>query len=180
MAAPKNITVELVWDTIVSLGKDWTVSGVARALQVTRPTVQKFIKQGDLKQKWQDLQNLGEDVSPATQETIERVARRIKLEDLNSSTAALETFNQAIVKAAEHLIEKIPNLDISKPSEFVAVMNAISVAIPAQTAGRKELAEIVSLMGMGGGEKPDEETQERPDAGNVFDLRSRVQQGAGK
>lgn len=178
----RELDPDLVWQHMLSLGKGWTIQDVANSINSatgenwTRQVVSKKINKGGLKKKWEDLQKLASGAAPETQELMDRVARRIKLEDLTSSSVALEAYNEAIIKAAQHLINELPKLKFEKASDFTAVMSALGMAINAQATSRKDLAEILSLIGA----KPDAgapagQGAAAAEGGNVLSLRKAVE-----
>lgn len=178
---------KLVWQFLLSAGKDWTVQSVADAINSatgenwTRQGVSKIIHLHGFKDKLDDLQKLAKGASPDTRDIMDRVARRMRLEDLTNSTVALEAYNEAIIMAADHIVTKIPAMQIEKPVDFVAVMNALAVALQAQTGSRKDLAEILSMIGPGKKDRDDLDGSIVPkQAGNVLSIRDKVAKAAGK
>lgn len=176
-----KITTDLVWTTILDLGKGWTNQAVANRLRVTRQAVAKHVKNGDLKARWEQLQDLSAKADPAVEELLGRVAHRMKVENLEGSVLALETYNETLVKLCNHVMGQIDNVQLQKPEDLVNLVTAIAVAQKANAETRQGLAEVMAVAGQFTGEGT-ESGKKAPEkaSGSVVSLADRVNQRRNK
>lgn len=148
MASKTRVNLDICWRMVLSCGSPINFQQITNAYNEEcgtnfgRVTVMQFIKRHGLDKKLEDLSAMRTPLTPAVQQMMDRMAAKIKFDDLSDTALVIATFNAALYSYAAGLIEQSAELKVKTVDEAVTLLAALERAMTVSIEARRDLARL--------------------------------------